>query len=270
MTTTQHLLRTIGLATLASTLATAIAPSAGAHTSYMRPAIFSANTENYITVESAFAEKFFHPEVAVDAADFHVITPDGTRAEFDAISKHRQLVILEAPIKGEGTYRFTTGVRRGRIGKIALVGNEWKPVREDGVPAGATQTKTTQTETVADVYVTKKAPTRAPVDVQIGRLIIQPLNHPADVATDAPLQIKLFFDGQAMAGQTLVLDRAGTEYDEQKFHKEVRTGSDGSLTLSLDQPGVYVAMARHRANAPAGSDTEERSYTTSLTFEVQR
>lgn len=270
MSTKRYLPCNTGLAALAATLALAIAPSAGAHTSYMRPAIFSANTENYITVESAFAEQFFHPEVAVDAADFHVVGPDGARAEFDAISKHRQLVILEAPIKGEGTYRFTTGVRRGRAGKMALVGNEWKPVREDGPPVGATQIKTTQTETVADVYVTKKAPTRAPVDVQIGRLVIQPVNHPADVAIDTPLQLKLLFDGKGMAGQTVVIDRAGTEYDDQKFHQELKTGADGSLTLGLDRPGVYVAMTRHRADAPAGSDTDERSYTTSLTFEVQR
>lgn len=270
MIATRHFLNALGLAANTAMLAIAAAPSASAHTSYMRPAIFSANTETYITVESAFAEKFFQPEVAIDAADFHVIAPDGKRAEFDAISKHRQLVILEAPIKAEGTYRFTTGVRRGRVGKIALVGGAWKPVREDGVPAGATQIKTTQTETVADAYVTKKAPTRAPVDVQIGRLVIQPVNHPGDVAIDTPLQIKLLFDGKPMAGQTVVIDRAGTEYDVQKFHRETRTGADGALALSLEQPGVYVAMTRHRADAPAGSDTDERSYTTSLTFEVQR
>ncbi|EIZ81148.1 hypothetical protein WSK_0093 [Novosphingobium sp. Rr 2-17] len=250
-------------------LAACHASQALAHTSYILPNFFVASTESYVTLQSAFAEELFHPEVAVDANDFHVILPDGSRGEFEAIGKHRQLVILESPLLQDGTYRFTTGVRRGRMSKSALIDGQWKPVQGDKAPAGATRFKTSQTETVADVYVTKKGPTRAPVDRQIGRLVIQPVTHPSEVALDSNLKLKVLFDGKPLDGQTVVLDRGGAEYGEAKVHREVKTSADGSLDLKFDKPGVYLLMTRHKADAPTGSETDERSYTTSLTFEVQ-
>lgn len=243
--------------------------SAQAHTSYLLPNVFSANTEDYVTLESSFTEKFFQPEVTVDSADFHVVLPDGNRAAFETVSKLHQVVLLESPLKQEGTYRFTTGVRLGRVGKVALVGGEWKPVHGE-VPAGATQIKTSQTETVADVYVTKKAPTRAAVDKQIGRLVIQPVTHPSDTTVEGGFTAKILFDGKPLAGQTVSVDRGGSEYEEVKYHQDVNTGPDGSLSLKFDKPGVYLILTRHRAAAPAGAATDERSYSTSLTFEVQR
>ncbi|MGE4429468.1 MAG: DUF4198 domain-containing protein [Sphingobium sp.] len=247
----------------------AVAP-VQAHTAYILPNIFTANIEEYVTLESAFAEKFFHAEIPVDAEDFHVVLPDGNRAAFEGVHKHRQLVILESPIKQDGTYRFTTGVRLGRVGKVALVDGQWRPVQGDAVPAGAKQVKTSQTETVSDAYVTKKAPTRAAVDKPIGRLVIQPVTHPSDVYLDGKFDLKVLFDGKPLAGQTIVLDRGGAEYDAVKFHRELTTGADGAVSLKFDTPGVYLIMTRHRADAPAGSATDERSYTTALTFEVQR
>ena len=257
-----------GLAGLAASCA--FASTAQAHTSYLLPNLFSANLESYVTLESSFSEDFFRPEVAVDADDFHIVLPDGSRAEFESVSKHRQVVILESPLKQDGTYRFTTGVRLGRTGKMALVDGAWKPVRGEELPAGAAQVKTSQTETVADVYVTKKGPTRAPVDQQIGRLVIQPVTHPSDIDLEGGFTLKVLFDGKPMAGQTVVVDRGGARYDEVKYHRQLATDAGGSLSLQFDKPGIYLVMTRHRAAAPAGAATDERSYTTSLTFEVQR
>lgn len=237
-----------------------------AHTAYLLPNLFSANQENSVTVESSFAEHFFKPELAVDSNDWHVVLPDGTRAAPINIAKLRQLVVIEADLKQEGTYRFTSGVRRGRTGKLALVNGKWEPVRGEA-PTGA-QIRTTQTETVSDVYVTKKGPTRAAVDARIGRLIIHPVTHPADVALDTKFDLEVLFDGKPLAGTKLELDRGGQDYDAVSSHREVRTGSDGRVSLTFDKAGVYVLMARHRADAPAGSETDERSYTTALTFEV--
>lgn len=261
----RHLIRNAALWTLAS-----LAPATvHAHTSYMLPNIFAANLERHVTVQSSFAEEFFRPEIAVDSDDFHVILPDGQRAEFENVSKHRQLVVLESPIAEEGTYRFTTGVRHGRVGKLAMVDGEWQPVRGDDVPANASDVKTSQTETVADVYISKKAPTRAPVDMSIGRLVIQPVTHPSDIYLDTGFAFKILFDGQPLGNQPISVDRGGARYDAEKYHEEVTTEADGSIALSFDRPGIYVVMTRHRADAPAGAETDIRSYTTSLTFEVQ-
>lgn len=253
---------------LALAVVAALPAPAVAHTAYLLPNLFSANQENSVTVESSFAEHFFKPELAVDSNDWHVLLPDGTRAAPVNVAKLRQLVVIEADIKQEGTYRFTTGVRHGRTGKLALVNGKWAPVRGEA-PAGA-QIRTTQTETVSDVYVSKKGPTRGAVDARIGRLVLHPVTHPADVALGTKFDLEVLFDAKPLAGTKLDLDRGGQDYDATSSHREVTTGADGRVSLTFDKAGAYVIMARHRADAPAGSETDERSYTTALTFEVQR
>lgn len=249
--------------------AVSIAPGAAlAHTSYLLPKVFAANTEKMVTVESAFAEKFFRPEVPVDSSDYHVVLPDGSRGSFQSITPLKQMVVLESALDAEGTYRFTTGVRLGRVGKSALVGGKWLPVHGE-VPKDAAQVRTSQTETVADAYLSKKKPTRAPVDVAIGRLRIQPVTHPNELYLDTPFMFTVLFDGKPMATQVLELDRGGADYEEAVSHHQIRTDAHGKAVIKFDRPGIYVLMTRHRAEAPAGSGTDERSYTTSLTFQVE-
>lgn len=260
--------RSASFGLLAALACAAVMPGiARAHTSYLLPKIFAANTEKMVTIESAFAETFFHPEVPVDAKDYHVILPDGSRGSFQSVTPLKQMVVLESALESEGTYRFTTGVRLGRVGRSALVDGKWQPVH--GEPPKGAQVRTSQTETVADVYVTKKQPTRASVDVAVGRLRIQPVTHPSELYLDTPFALKLLFDGKPMAGQELVLDRGGADYEEAVVHRTVTTDAAGGAVLRFDRPGTYVLMTRHRAAAPAGSGTDERSYTTSLTFQVE-
>jgi len=255
------------LATLCATLSV----PALAHTSYMLPNRFVANNETLVTIEASFAEDFFVPEVAVNNADFHVIRPDGTRADFTKINPATQLVVLESAIEDEGTYRFTTGVRRGRRTKLAMIDGEWVTIKaaSDKVPDSATAIKIRETETVADAYVTKKAPTRAPVDAPMGRLAIKPITHPSDAFLGDPFEVQLMFDGKPMAGHVLHIDRGGAQYDAVKFHEELETGDDGKLALDFDKAGVYIIWTRFDAPAPAGADVDERGYTTSLIIEVQ-
>lgn len=250
--------------------ATLAAFPAAAHTSYMLPSRFSANLETMVTVESAFAEDFFIPDVAVGDADFHVIRPDGTRAAFDAVHPHQQLVILETALPDEGTYRFTTGVRLGRRSTLALVDGKWVNITSTGgaVPEGATATKTTETETLADAYLTKKGPTRAPVDLQIGRLVFQPVTHPSDAFVDEPFTLQVLFDGKPLANHIINVDRGGARYDAVKFHQEIATDAEGRLNLVFAKAGIYILWTRHSAAAPEGAGVDERSYTTSLILEA--
>lgn len=257
---------------VAALVAMLAAPAASAHTSYLLPTVFTTAKGNFVTLESSFTEDAFVPEIAVDSDDFHVVLPDGERADYQSVTKFRQMVVLESPLEAEGTYRFTTGARLGRVSKVALVDGEWKPLFEPGaeVPANATAIKTSQTETVADVYVTKGAASRAAVDTTIGRLAIRPVTHPNEIYLDEGFAFDVTFDGAPLGEQVLNLTREGGEFESPKFEQDITADANGHVKLSFDRPGRYLLMTRHRADAPAGSDTDERSYTTSLTFEVLR
>ena len=247
---------------------------AAAHTSYLMPSSFAPSRGEYVTLEASFTEDFFKPEIAVLSDDYHVIRPDGSRGDFDAITEFRQLVVLENALSEEGTYRFTTGTRLGRVARRALVDGEWETIEDPDapLPEGATEVMSSQTETVADVYVTQGAPSRAAVDAVVGRLAIQPVTHPNEIYLDEGFTFDLTFDGAPLAGQELLLYRDGGAYEEPKYEEEIVTDENGRVALNFDKPGVYLVMTRHRAAPPAdaAAETDERSYTTSLTFEVLR
>ncbi|WP_084396632.1 DUF4198 domain-containing protein [Henriciella aquimarina] len=262
------------LKTGATALAAALGlcASASAHTSYLLPNVFITSEGEYVTLEASFTEDPFVPEIAVRSDDYHVVLPDGTRDDFEAVTPFRQVVILEDSLEAEGTYRFTTGVRLGRTSKKALVDGEWEAVfgPDAEVPENATEVITSQTETVADVYVTKGASTWESVNKPLGRLVFKPITHPSEIYLGDGFEFQVLFDGEPLAGQSIEVKRAGGAYESPKYERHVETGADGKLALSFDAPGKYLIMTRHAADAPEGADTDERSYTTSLTFEVAR
>jgi uncharacterized GH25 family protein len=246
------------------------AASAWAHTSYLKPNVFSTADAQSVTIESAFTENFLNPDIAVESQDFHYYRPDGTRAAYERVTVLHQLTVLEASLDAPGTYRFTTGERLGRTSLQVFIDGVWRPL-EPGVqpPAGA-PTRQSQTATVADVYVTKGAPTNAALETTVGRLAIRPITHPSEIYLDQGFRFRVLFDGAPLANQDVHVYRDGGAYDATPFDQVVHTDANGAVALTFQQPGVYLVMTRKSADAPAGAATPARSYTTSLTFEVSR
>lgn len=243
--------------------------AARADTSYVRPNWFTTATSDLVTVVSSFTEDFANPSVGVKSDAWTVLGPDGAKAEFKTKTELTQLTALEAVTTKPGTYRLSTGERLGRIGPQILVDGVWQPFapgRE--IPAGA-QTRQSQTATVADVYVTRGEPTKAPVDAHIGALELRPVTHPNDVYMDTGFAFHVMLNGKPVANQNVEIWREGGAYDEPAFRKTVASGADGAIKLSFDKPGVYLIWTRLSAEAPKGAATPVRSYTTSLTLEVQ-
>lgn len=256
-------------------MAAALTGPAAAHTSYLLPNYFSLTDGKMITLEGGFAEKFFNSDVALTAQDFHFYHPDGRRDSFKKIVSFDQITILESEIPEAGTYLFTSGERLGRISTIAKVKGEWVSVNPDDpkaqVPADATETAKLQTATVTDVYVTKGAPSNKVLSLPPqGRLAITPITHPNAIFMDDGFDLSVSYGGKPLANFETTLYRQGGGYDEKSFAQVNKTDARGRLKLKFDQPGIYLIMARHRGEAPAGAATPWRSYTASLTFEVTR
>ena len=242
---------------------------ARADTSYLRPNLFTTANADIVTVQSSFTEDFANPSVAVKSDAWTIVGPDGARSTFSARQEFTQVTILEAATKAPGTYRLSTGERLGRAGPQILIDGVWQPFAPDrAIPAGA-QTRQSQTATVADVYVTRGAPTKAPVDAVIGALQLKPASHPNDVYLDSGFEFHVLLNGKPVANQRVEIWREGGAYEEPAFRKEMTSAADGSVKVKFDKPGVYLIWTRLSADAPAGAATPVRSYTTSLTLEVQ-
>lgn len=259
-----------GCATAALVLAAlASGVPANADTSYLKPNFFTTANADIVTVQSSFTEDFPNPSVAVKSEAWTVIGPDGKALKFDTVQPFTQVTILEAATKANGTYRLSTGERLGRVGPQILVDGVWTPFAPGRkIPAGA-QTRQSQTATVADVYVTRGEPTKAPVEATIGALALKPVTHPNDVYLDTGFEFRVLLNGKPAANQMVEVWREGGAYEEPAYRKELKSGADGTIKATFDKPGVYLIWTRMSADAPKGAATPVRSYTTSLTLEVQ-
>lgn len=252
----QHLLAAVFLA--------AAAAPASAYTTYLKPDAYWPEDAD-VQVEAAFASQFFTPQIAL-ASEFVTIAPDGSHRSFDRMEVATQATTLEADLPAGGTYRITSGERLGRVATMVGVDGQWRELPEgEAAPADA-QTTTLQTVTVADVYVTRGQPSREVVDQPIGRLAIHPITHPNQVLASQGFEIELLFDGRPMANSAVVLYAAGDV--DTDLDRYVVTDAQGRARFTFDAPGHYLIAARHRADAPPGSQAAVQSYTTTLTFEA--
>lgn len=247
----------------AAGLALAAASQALAHTSFMLPTFFTADEAERVVVTASFSAAFPAPQAAVQSDDFQILTPDGRRSGFRRRVTTHDRTILEAGLDGPGTYRLTTGVRLGRrLDRYLIDGVVSPPPANGGVPNGAAQVAS-QTETIADVYITVGEPTDTGVDRRLGRLSIEPVTHPNTVAAGGVLSLRVMFDGAPLGRQTLILS---TPVGEPRGFE---TDANGRADLTVEQTGAHLVMVRIEAPAPEGSQTEYRSYTTSLTFNAR-
>ncbi|PZR36547.1 DUF4198 domain-containing protein [Caulobacter segnis] len=242
------------------------ASAAQAHSPYLLPSVFDASDRTLVTVEGAFTESFFTPEVVMKSDAYAVIGPDGVRTPL-APTYLRQLAVAEIVTDKPGTYRITTGQRAGRVAKAALVDGDWKFFEGDKAPADAIDM---QSLTTAEVYVTRGAPSDAAL-APIGRgLEFRAITHPSKIVTGRDAVFEVLFDGEPLAGQAVILSAADDRYaDAKPAPKTFIADAKGRLTLKVERSGVYQIQARHRV-APAGPGQAGQSHTYALTFESLR
>lgn len=242
------------------------APAARAHSPYLLPSVFDASDRTLVTVQGAFTESFFTPEVVMKSDAYAVIGPDGVRTPLTP-TYLRQLAIAEVATEKPGTYRVTTGQRAGRVAKAALVDGEWKFFEGDKAPASAIDM---QSLTTAEVYVTRGAPNDAAL-APVGKgLEFRPITHPSKIITGRPALFEALFDGKPLAGLAVTLSAADDRYADAKAPPQTFiTDAKGRVAVKVERSGVYQIQARHRL-APARPGQPGQSHTYALTFESLR
>ena len=246
-----------------------------ADTAYIEPSTFAPVLDQTITVETSFNDDCCVPKYPVRSDAFAVVLPDGTLAAPDRIELFANSTILEQTLTQSGTTRITTGERLGRKGGeyVLLDGQYFMVNSEDAEPIevpDGTPILSSQTATVSDTYVTIGEPTWESVNTPIGRLVIMPEQHPSMLETGDAFTVTLSFDGTPLAGQTLVLTRSGMKDRPGDEGRVFISDAMGRIEIPLEAVGTHLIMTRMQAPAPSGADTDIRSYTTSLTFDVRQ
>ncbi|CAN5376117.1 DUF4198 domain-containing protein [soil metagenome] len=246
-----------------------LAGTAHAHSPYLLPSTFDVTDRKLVTVQGAFTESFFSPEVVMKSDAWAVVGPDGVRRPLTPTNL-RELALVEVPTEAAGTYRVTTGQRTGRTAKAVLVKGEWEFLEDPSkAPAGTTAVDM-QSLTLADVYVTRGAPNTAAL-APVGKgLEFVAVTHPNSIFTGQDARFVVLFDGKPVKGQAISLNAGDDRYAETKTAPVTVVSDDqGRFAIKVARSGVYQIQARYRV-APTPTDAAGHSYTYALSFESLR
>lgn len=238
-----------------------------AHQPYLRPNVFDATGRDHVTVEAAFTEDVFAAEVVMRSDFYHVVGPNGD-TPIRNVTYLRDLAVFEADTPVDGTYRLSSGPRQGRTARMYRAADgAWKMVgEEDGPPPAGAALVDVQSITVAEVYVTRGAPSAEALRPTGQGLELVPVTHPSDIVAGEDATFRLLLDGRPLANAPVTVFREAGRWDGRKVEADLVTGADGVVTIRATEPGAYMTLIRHRMEAPAGSPTPYRSYSHTLTF----
>ena len=120
----------------AALLAAVAAAPASANGPYLEPATFGTNRD-YVTIQAAHgAEVAFLPMGPIRTlGDFFATSPEGVTANIGAGQTFKGLTVVEPALPVEGTWRISTGERKGRVNRSVLIDGVWRPIRAPQ-PAG--------------------------------------------------------------------------------------------------------------------------------------
>lgn len=240
--------------------------SAEAHSPFLLPNVFDLDKREHVTVLGSFTEEFFSPDVVMKSDDYHAIGPDGTRRPLTPVYT-RDMAVVEAETKEQGTYRISTGRRTGRTAKAAWVQGDWKFLApKEAAPAGSRVYDVTSI-TTAETYVTRGKPTETALAARNSGLEFRAITHPNAVFVASGAKFQVLFDGKPVANHVVTLHAGDSRYSQQQAPVELKTNAAGELSIKPDRSGILVAMTRFRPQ-PSADGKDGVSYTYSLVFEA--
>lgn len=254
---------------LASTLVSG-AFMAQAHVPYIQPASFEPIRGGWVSLDAAFAERFFIPELAFNDSEFSVLTPTGAKVKPSLMQYSHTRTMAEHQLTDDGTYRFSTGLRYGAIFHTYEYNGERKSSRDADfvLPKGAKSLAHFQAVTRAETYVSKGAPDHRALTPSGEALELEFLSHPNDLYTDSQVRARLLFNGKPLAQQTVSTYLVVAGANDEKVTHQLTTDAAGVLSFTPEQAGTYLLLSRYRTDAPASAKVPQYSYSYSVVLEV--
>jgi uncharacterized GH25 family protein len=248
-----------------------VALTAHAHTPFLLPNSFDIQPKEMIGVDAGFTEKFFVSDVAFGDTAFSIVTPEGARIPFGDIHQFKQRTVAEQKLPDEkGTYRLSTGPRLGAVFRTWERNGKTETARDPKqvMPADAKLVSHYQSLSISEAYVTAGKPsTKALAAVDKG-LEIVPVTHPSDLFVNEKFDFVVHYDGKPLSNQKVSIYRSPMDLASQSTVQNVTTDAEGKVALPLTKSGIYLALIRYQAPAPAGAAAPMYGYNYTLTFRV--
>ena len=240
------------------------------HTPYLKPMSFEPSRSGVVSLDASFAEKFFVPDVAFANSIYAVIQPDGKTVSPNILSQLKTRVVVEHTLEEDGTYRFSTGKRLGRVFKMYELDGKRHSMKnpKEAIPKGGKLLSFFQSLTLAETYVSKGAPSNTAFAAYNSGLEFIPVTHPNDIFVDEPFEFSALFNGKSLADLKVSVFLAKDQFTDEKPVFELISSKKGKLSFTPKEAGTYLLLARHRSDAPASSPAPQISNTYTLVIEA--
>lgn len=252
-----------------------LASSANAHVPFLKPNQFNV-LHPRLHVESAFTETPFQADFAMTSPHFALIAPDGSQQPLEASARTRAAVYLEPVIQQDGSYRITTGMRKGPLYRAVEADRNGKLYFADDIPRTPGKPATMQYYSRADVYLAKGEPNYQMRASGEG-IEILPLTSPNRLILGGELRLKVLHQGKPVANARIVVGHDNEHY--QRHFKEdfydvenTRPGhlysdEQGVFSFRPEHAGLYFLFTTLHINIAPG---QWESHNAALTLEVMR
>ncbi len=247
--------------------------SAHAHVPFLKPNLFRIDYDRLV-IESSFTEFPFQADFAMDTNSFAMINPEGQYVSLKPVAQTKAAVYLEPEINSSGTYRITTGVRKGPL-YDAIETPEGKLYFADDMKKYKGAKTKLQYYNSADTYVYKDVTNYTPKPLNVGVEII-PLSSPNEMSVGKSISFQVLNEGKAVKNARVVVvyddehyqfHRDGDLYDVENIRESnIYTDDEGNFTFTPDKAGLLMLFVTiHKKFSPEYWE----SYNTSITLEAQ-
>ena len=252
------------IALIAALAAFALPMSAQAHRAWLAPtSTVLSGAEAWVGFDAGMSNGVFIPDhAAMNLAGLTITAPDGSvAAPVNAMTgKYRSTFDLH--LTQTGTYRVAN-VSGGVIVSYKQGGEtkRWRGAEGDmaaNIPADATDVVATRSNSRTETFVTLGEPSAITPTGQGIELL--PVTHPNDLVAGESATFKLVRDGQPAADLEVTVARGGTRYRDNPEEMTVRTGADGSFTVTWPEPGMYWMNASVRTPASGAQMASSAAY----------
>ncbi|RMH94827.1 DUF4198 domain-containing protein [Lysobacter pythonis] len=244
-----------------------------AHVPFLKPNQFQVEHPR-LHIESAFTELPFQADFAMDSPNFVMVGPDGKRTPLTATARTPAAVYLEPRLAGEGSYRISTGVRKGpNYHAVETAGG--KLYFADDMARHRGQPARMQYFSRADAHISQGEANYAPRPFNEGIEII-PLSAPTALTLGDSLRLRVLHDGKPVAHARIVIAEDNEHYRHHRIEdlydveniraSNLHADTNGEFTLKPTRAGlIYLLTTSHKKTGPGLWE----SHNAALTLEVR-
>jgi hypothetical protein len=260
------------LPALALLAAVAVPLAAQAHRGWLMPSsTVLSGTDAWVSFDAAASNGVFiadHAPLRLSPESLVITAPDGSAGAAEHLTQGAYRTTFDVHIDKPGTWKIAN-VSAGLSASWTVNGevSRWRGRQADlaaAIPAGATDVRVTDSANRLETFVTLGNPTETVFTPTGQGLEMVPVTHPNDLVAGEEATFTLLKNGQPAADMEIIVARGGLRYRDNPEETTVRTGADGTFSVTWPEPGLYWLNTSQRTEPVGDAPAQSMAYTVVL------